>query len=392
MMSNMTFKSLFFVFVITAGFAAWSYGQPPLPPLKIRSLQGKVDLQIQGSDWFPAHEGTELDPGMAFRIGEGGTLEAASGRSIHWFWFGPGEGAVGLRSKNQNAAGAADLELRKGMIAIAFHSAEADASFLISTPQGTVQFGTGLFGIDWQENKQLRIAASEGSACLKRAQSKSLCADDGKMLVIDAKDEKPPRIVPVDQDIKNVWKNMDWLIVGNKPEIKVLQPQEGASFTESNIFVVGSTSKGATVTINNKEIEVKRDGSFSGSVSLYEGENRLVVQARSSSGKTATVTRAVYLDTTPPLLTISQPTDNFDPSQIGTCDEDGSYCYIQIFGITEPGVRLIANGLNVSRFIEDDGSFFIQDFPIKQNEHTLRIEASDMNQRRTIEILNIMQP
>jgi hypothetical protein len=142
--------------------------------------------------------------------------------------------------------------------------------------------------------------------------------------------------------------------------------------------------------VNNKAFPVKENGSFSGNITLFEGDNKVVVQARSASGATTTVTRQVSLDSSPPMLTISQPTSNFDMTLIGTCDSRN--CYIQVFGLTEPGVSLSINGVNVSRYIEDDGSFFIQDFPVRRTERTLTFEAEDMLRQRTVEVLYVAPP
>jgi hypothetical protein len=389
-MSNKIHSTILIVIAATAAFGTLCGSQPSLSQLKMRSLSGKVETRAAGSNWAAARESAELDPGTELRIGDGAVASAASGRSVDWFWFGPGEGAIGARSRNRTTTDAVDLDLKKGLVAVEFQSAAADAKYLIGLPEGTVEFGAGLYAVGVEPGRRSRIAAAEGRACLKRPQSKQLCADQNKMLVLDADTGKAPKIVAVDQDIRDAWKNSDWLVGGEKPALKVIQPQEGASFTDPNISIAGSASGDATVTVNNKEMEVNRSGDFSGSVSLYEGRNKLVVQARSRTGKTTTITRTVVLDTTSPLLNVSQPIDNFDPSTVGTCDDRN--CYIQIFGITEPGARLNVNDANVSRFIEDDGSFFIQDFPIRRTTHTLRIEAVDAHQRRTFKILNISEP
>jgi len=362
--------------------------QPPLPVPVVKSLKGDITQKVADSDNFPAHEGTEVDSGMSFFVPADGIIEIASGRTIQWFFFGPGEFSVNniFLSNDESEY----INLSSGHLAIAFNSSEADASLLIKTPKGDVEIGSGLFSIILTDNQILKIAVAEGKACLLRENDKKLCTSDKKMLMLPVNTDKPPGIVKISNDILNIWKKTDWMIVGEKPVLKIIQPQEGMHYTEFNIFVVGTTSRGSTVTINNKEIETKPDGSFSGSVALYEGENRLIIQSRSRTGKVTSVSRTVYIDTTPPLLTVSQPPGNFDPTMLGTCDNN--YCYIQIFGLTEPGVSLQANGIDVSRFIEDDGSFLIQDFPIKRTERTLTVEAEDMHRQRTIEVLHILEP
>jgi len=381
-----------FLSITLLGFIAVAtvsvYAQAPTPVIK--SFSGEVLLRVAGSDWFPAHQGTSIDPGMDIKIPDGGYIEAAAGRTLQLFWFGPGEGAGGRRFKPDSATASVNIEFRKGQLLFAYIPPSKGDVLAIRTNAGIVSCDAGLFSISTGTGKEksLKIAASEGKACLKPSDGKPICTDEKKMIV--SEQDKTPRTASIDNTIISAWKKYDWDIIGVKPDLKIIQPQDGAYATDPGVIIVGVTSKGASVKINNKETPVKPDGSFTAQIILFEGENKISIQARSRAGKTTSLTRTVLIDTTPPLLTVSQPTPNFDPTSMGTCDQQNYY--LQIFGLTEPGVALLANGVNISRFIEDDGSFLVQDFPIRRTERTLSLEAEDMFHRRTREVIHIGEP
>jgi hypothetical protein len=375
---------------IISAIATATFCQPPLPAPKIKAVQGRVLLSANNSDWFPAHEEATMHPGMSIIAPENAMIEVQSGRALQWHLVGPGKGSIGKRSKNSSDSSSFDIEISQGHLAFALNSADAPATFMIKTPFGIVETTNGLFSVVADESSALVVAVSEGKACVARAEQKKICVEKDKMLLMVSEKNKPPRIEAVDPEIRAAWKKFDWIVVGEKPELKIVQPQDGMYSNNSTIYIIGSASPGATLTVNNKQIAVAADGSFNGNYTLYEGENKLAIQARSKTGKISSVTRTVFLDTTPPLLSISQPAGSFDPTAIGTCDN--RFCYIQIFGITEPGVALRINGVDVSRFIEDDGSFLIQDFPVKHKERALTVEAVDMHRQRSFDILNIIEP
>jgi len=78
------------------------------------------------------------------------------------------------------------------------------------------------------------------------------------------------------------------------PEISVHQPQENQTVT-SPITVSGTTDPQATVTLNNRLVNVDPQGKFETQITLPEGEHVLVVTATSRGDKSATVQRAVIV-------------------------------------------------------------------------------------------------
>ena len=62
--------------------------------------------------------------------------------------------------------------------------------------------------------------------------------------------------------------------------LEIISPEDKATSTESRVVVSGTVSdSGATVAVNDVEMEVSQDGAFSAEVELTEGENEITVTA-----------------------------------------------------------------------------------------------------------------
>ncbi|HOX28236.1 MAG TPA: hypothetical protein PLQ76_03670, partial [bacterium] len=289
-----------FVSFSCLAFAIFIFGNTAFAA-KIKSVQGEVTVRVAGSGWYPAHVGADIDPSTDIKVPNGGKIEIFNGKSTQWMLIGEAEASIPKHAKGEPDI---DIDLAAGILIIAYSPTDPKALFNIKTSEGTVQLNEGVFGLDSGTGKQFRLAVDDGRACIKRQQSKTICTDEKNMMVIEP--GKPPKNDSIDKDIKSLWKSVDWAAAAAKPDLRVIQPQDGARFSDSAVIVSGSASKDVPVYINNKEIKVKSDGSFSGVVSLFEGENKLVIQARSNNGKTTSVSKTVYLDSTPPLLSINQ--------------------------------------------------------------------------------------
>jgi len=257
----------------------------------------------------------------------------------------------------------------------------------VETPVGKKVKGTGLIFISVLDKERVMVSVLRGEACVTE-EDKDICASSMQDMELKKKNgvEKPAKIS--DENLK-LWKaeKFQSAAEGEKLFLKVLRPEAGKCVNQQNLFVTGNTLQGATVEVNGKDLEVRENGNFSGSMVLFEGQNQLMFTATAPNGETVSETRTVCLDTTPPLLMVSQPPASFDPTVIGNCD--AQECRIQIFGLTEPGVLLTINGIDVSRFISDDGSFLIQDFPVRRTDTVLTIQAQDSLQQRSYEVLHI---
>ncbi len=353
---------------------------------KVSSIEGMAIYKEGDEGWKPLKPGMEISGGISIRVQEKSRIEAAFDGRGSWAAMGPAQIETGKGEKHKQGF---DFKLERGHIAVLYQPEDPEEKLVIETIHGKMTAGAGVFSVISDGEGKTEVASGKGTICFHHG--KTLCADEGQMLILKKTPDGPESdLRKVPPDINRLWVKLKWPIAPKKPALTILRPQDGMFFSEPNIYVTGTTTPGATVMVNKTEVPVNRNGSFSGTVSLYEGENTLDIQAISPSGGTENITVTVHLDNTPPMLTISQPIDGFDPTTIGTCDQ--RICYIQVFGLTEPGVSLLINGVNASRYIEDDGSFLIQDYPISLDERTLTIEVEDMLRQRTIEILHMVQP
>lgn len=83
----------------------------------------------------------------------------------------------------------------------------------------------------------------------------------------------------------------EYIKFNRPPELKVIWPQ---TITE-NIEITGTTESEATVRINQDLVIVDSSGKFSKRLSLNNGDNKVVIESKSPSGKTTTQTNVLKL-------------------------------------------------------------------------------------------------
>jgi len=123
------------------------------------------------------------------------------------------------------------------------------------------------------------------------------------------------------------------LTVKTQIGLVLLGPADGLLTRQAGVPVTGTTESNASVRVNGQGVAVIA-GNFSATVPLVEGNNTILVFAADEAGNTATITRTVVLDTTPPILELQSP-------------RDGSYTNIRettVSGRTEPGAKVMVNG------------------------------------------------
>lgn len=79
------------------------------------------------------------------------------------------------------------------------------------------------------------------------------------------------------------------------PKLEITQPNDGENFSgeNKNASIVGLTDTETTVTVNNRFVMVKNDGSFSYSYPLNSGENLSKIIATDKAGNQTTVEKKV---------------------------------------------------------------------------------------------------
>ncbi|MCH7641057.1 hypothetical protein IID22_02590 [Patescibacteria group bacterium] len=145
------------------------------------------------------------------------------------------------------------------------------------------------------------------------------------------------------------------------------------STNELSIEIMGSTEPGATVilflTNRKEEILANKDGEFSFSLLLLDGENTIAAQSMDQAGNQSqkTKTLTIVYDNDPPELEIASP-------------QDGSEYYgskqrqVVIKGNTEEGAILNINDRIV--VVDQDGTFTFAT-TLSEGENTFNIKAQD---------------
>ncbi|MBI4749276.1 MAG: hypothetical protein HY774_12355, partial [Acidobacteria bacterium] len=117
------------------------------------------------------------------------------------------------------------------------------------------------------------------------------------------------------------------------PVLTVTSPQDGAVTTESQLTITGTVTDATTTTVTVNNVAATRNGNeFSAVVSLVEGQNTFAIRAQDAAGNQTEITRTVTLqvqqDTTPPVITLTEPAEglitNVSPVTISGTVTDAS--------------------------------------------------------------------
>lgn len=168
------------------------------------------------------------------------------------------------------------------------------------------------------------------------------------------------RVIAVDEfgniGIKEIY-------VTYKPPTLTLNVEPIPSFVNTPVITIkGSTDKGATVYINDEEIDVDEEGKFETSYTLIEGLNTIVIRAEKGT-LTKTKRISVTLDTTPPKLQVIIPENVLER-------------IFEIKGTTEVGATVTINDEPV--LVNPDGSFsYTLTIPVGENEIQVVVKAQD---------------
>ena len=160
------------------------------------------------------------------------------------------------------------------------------------------------------------------------------------------------------------------------PALNVTAPAPDALVNKSRLDIIGSTEPGGFLDINGEAVPVFA-GNFTWDILLNEGPNDISVSARDAAGNTNTTTLHVTLDTIPPALTVSFPTEG----QITNIP------MLNISGTVEPGVKMLVG--SESRNIT--GSFYLFSVNLVEGENRISIMAEDAagNRNMTVRLVTL---
>jgi uncharacterized protein YfaP (DUF2135 family) len=104
-------------------------------------------------------------------------------------------------------------------------------------------------------------------------------------------------------------------LVDTIPPVLVLtSPADNSITNNATCTVSGSTNDASStitaLTVNGSVVTVDANGTFTTTVTLTKGENKITIVSTDANGKQSTVTRTVTLDQTPPSITAVTITPN----------------------------------------------------------------------------------
>jgi RHS repeat-associated protein len=152
------------------------------------------------------------------------------------------------------------------------------------------------------------------------------------------------------------------------PIITLLSPAEGLITSDQILTVTGTISDPTPtqVDVNGTSLPVDSEGNFSGTVSLVEGLNELTVTATDSVGNSSSISRAVRLDTIPPILKVDSPLDG----------ETVDASTVVVSGTVQDATSVTVS-VNGTVFATTDGGAFTGNVPLVEGPNKITIVATD---------------
>jgi hypothetical protein len=135
---------------------------------------------------------------------------------------------------------------------------------------------------------------------------------------------------------KEITQSKQFKVDTAPPAITVTYPQQNAILNTKNFTITGTTEAGATLTINNNSVSVGANGSFSYDA-VISGLATFTIVAKDSAGNTKQFVLNVSLDTTPPILNVSEP----------KAFEEIHAQFVTVKGKTEKDAKVTINGTEV---------------------------------------------
>ena len=119
------------------------------------------------------------------------------------------------------------------------------------------------------------------------------------------------KLAVIGEDGSYIEDSVRVLIANQLPFILIDEPRNGQITNQQIITVKGHAGQRVTITLNDSEIYLNPDGSFSRKIQLSEGPNTIIMKARSPSSQNGehVVERTVVLDTQPPGIMLESPED-----------------------------------------------------------------------------------
>jgi len=156
--------------------------------------------------------------------------------------------------------------------------------------------------------------------------------------------------------------------------VKITSPASLITVGRTPITVQGTVSDPtANLTLNGAPVTPGGDGSFSANVSLQEGNNTIIADAKNAAGQEVTDSLSVSLDRTPPYVTIESPADGtvvYD----STVDVSGLVNDIVRGTVSAGQANVTVNGKTAT---VSNRSYSALAVPLAEGTNTLSVSAAD---------------
>ena len=79
------------------------------------------------------------------------------------------------------------------------------------------------------------------------------------------------------------------------PALELYSPTQGLITSSKSIEIAGKTLPGAVIRVNNTQIPINQDGSFSKRLVLGKGINTIIIEAKKRYSRVRTITRDIFI-------------------------------------------------------------------------------------------------
>jgi len=154
---------------------------------------------------------------------------------------------------------------------------------------------SGILTISGKANSKLKITLLINDEVHKQ----TTASDDGTFTFKRINLKEGSNTIKVKQsDGTNESKSSDPFVVNVKnsmPDLEISSPDDNTNISGDNnrVSIIGKTNESNSITVNDRWVIVKADGSFSYPYALEEGETILKIRATDSFGNSTTIERKV---------------------------------------------------------------------------------------------------
>ena len=176
------------------------------------------------------------------------------------------------------------------------------------------------------------------------------------------------------EDVRSVQLKVDTV----PPVITIISPQGNSVLSSKSITIKGYVDPGSTILLDGKSVTVDGAGNFEAGVEISTSPQTIRIDATDIAGNTAQKTLILYLDLTPPPLSITKPVMFQQVSKLPLLVE----------GKTEKGAKVTVNG-EVAE-VKDDGSFSFALSTLPEGELSkIEVVATDSAGNSTRQVVSV---